>query len=187
LHSTATIEVKIKNGGDGHKTDIYGDVITVVRTFNRDGGGGYKIKAKNGKTISTKKEELEEISDYMGLQIDNPMTVLSQDMARQFLSNSTPQEKYKFFMKGINLDQLRGDYDLLKKSQQTIHVTLRSKNEDIKELRDDMEVAKKRFELIAQTNDLRREVEKCLDKHAWAQVQERENVRRSSTLLHEVD
>jgi len=31
----------------------------------------------------------------MGIQVDNPMNILTQDTARQFLSNSTPEEKYQ--------------------------------------------------------------------------------------------
>ena len=42
----------------------------------------------------------------MNLNIDNPMTILSQDTARMFLANSTPKDKYQFFAKGTQIDQL---------------------------------------------------------------------------------
>jgi len=72
------------------------------------------IKGKDGKVISTKKQGLATICDHMNIQVDNPMNVLTQggcsfvfiakkrlmgegnvDSARQFLSASHPQDKYK--------------------------------------------------------------------------------------------
>lgn len=32
--------------------------------------------------------------DHFNIQVDNPLTVLTQDQARGFLSNSTPKDKY---------------------------------------------------------------------------------------------
>ncbi len=48
-----------------------------------------------GRTVSTKKEDLVQICDALQIQVDNPLTILTQDTARQFLSNSTPQDKYQ--------------------------------------------------------------------------------------------
>lgn len=96
-HRSATIIVRIKNQGDGaYMPDEYGKSIIVERHFSRNGTSGFKLKSENGRIISTKKAELDAITDFFSLQIDNPMNVLSQDMARQFLSTSSPAEKYKF-------------------------------------------------------------------------------------------
>ncbi|KAK6339512.1 Structural maintenance of chromosomes protein 6 [Orbilia javanica] len=168
----AVVEVHLRNRGDGFKKDIYGDTIIVQRTFNRDGITAYKIKAKSGKVISTTKKELSDIIDYMSLQVDNPMTVLSQDLARQFLSNSTDEDKYKFFMKGVQLDDLYALYQALKSQQALIDGVLESKAEDIRELKEDKDAAEKKFRLLQQTEDLRKNVNKLLLRHAWAQVSE---------------
>ncbi|KAK6514158.1 Structural maintenance of chromosomes protein 6, variant 3 [Arthrobotrys conoides] len=168
----AVVEVHLRNRGDGFKKDVYGETIIVQRTFNRDGVTTYKIKAKSGKVISVAKKELSDIIDYMSLQVDNPMTVLSQDLARQFLSNSTDEDKYKFFMKGVQLDDLYALYQALKSQQAQIDSVLESKAEDIRELKEDKEVAEKKFKLLQQTDDLRNNVNKLLLKHAWAQVSE---------------
>lgn len=96
LYSVGQVTVKITNGGpDAYKPDIYGGSITVERRISKDGAAGYKIKAASGKTISTKREELTSICDHMSIQVDNPLTILSQDSARQFLNSSTPEDKYK--------------------------------------------------------------------------------------------
>ncbi|KAK6523964.1 Structural maintenance of chromosomes protein 6 [Arthrobotrys megalospora] len=168
----AVVEVHLRNRGDGFKKEVYGDTIIVQRTFNRDGVNSYKTKAKSGKIISSAKKELSDIIDYMSLQVDNPMTVLSQDLARQFLSNSTDEDKYKFFMKGVQLDDLYALYQTMKSQQTIIDNVLESKAEDIRELREDKEAAEKKFKLVEQTTNLRNSVQELLLKHAWAQVSE---------------
>lgn len=93
--SAALAIVKLTNkGSDAYKADVYGDEIIIERKLLRDGGGQYKIKSSNNKTVSTKREELVAICDHMSIQIDNPLTVLSQDMARQFLNSSSSHDKY---------------------------------------------------------------------------------------------
>ena len=73
------VSITLKNEGDeAYRHDVYGDSIIVTRRFKRDGTGSYKIKSKNGKVISTKKEELIAICDHMNIQVDNPMTILNQ-------------------------------------------------------------------------------------------------------------
>jgi chromosome segregation ATPase len=113
----ATLTVKIKNQGDNaYQPDVYGNSIIVERVFSRTGSSGFKIKNEHGKLISTKKSDLEDILDALALQMDNPMNVLTQDMARQFLNSSNAGEKYKFFYQGTHLEQLDSDYRILQES-----------------------------------------------------------------------
>lgn len=48
-------------GEDAFKPDVYGEEITVERTINKAGGGAYKIKNDEGKTVDTKKSTLDAI------------------------------------------------------------------------------------------------------------------------------
>lgn len=52
-----------------------------------------------GKTISTKRDELTAMCDHMMLQPDNPMLILNQESARQFLTSSTPGGRYTVSLK----------------------------------------------------------------------------------------
>ena len=48
FHSTATIEVKLRNRGpDAFKPDKYGTAIIVTRKLRADGGGGYSLRNAN--------------------------------------------------------------------------------------------------------------------------------------------
>lgn len=175
--SSATIIVRIKNQGDGaYMPHEYGKSIIVERSFTKSGTSGFKIKNEAGKIISTKKSDLDAITDYFNLQIDNPMNVLSQDMARQFLSSSSPAEKYKFFVKGVQLEQLDNDYRLIEEYVDQIKETLESRREDLKILRAAKERAQARMDLSDQRNTLRNRVRKLRSQMAWAQVEEQERV-----------
>lgn len=70
-----------------------------------------------GKTISEKKEELCNVLDHCGIQVDNPVSLLNQDTSRHFLQKSTPMDKYKLFMKATLLEQIASDYERAEEEQ----------------------------------------------------------------------
>jgi chromosome segregation ATPase len=161
--------------------DDYGKSIIVERHFSKNGTSGFKIKAENGRIMSTKKAELDAIIDHFTLQFDNPMNVLSQDMARQFLSSSSPAEKYKFFVKGVQLEQLDQDYRLIEESADQIEEKLRSREQDVKILKRLSDAAQEKLERSEQHQSLRDRVRNVRNQMAWAQVEEQERVRTLGT------
>ena len=77
----AEVSITIMNEGeDAYKPDVYGKSIMITRRFTKDGSSNYKIKNKEDKVISNKKEELSAICDHMNIQVDNPLNVLTQGM-----------------------------------------------------------------------------------------------------------
>ena len=77
--SAAEVTIQLKNHGDeAYKYDLYGDSIVITRRFTKEGASSYKIKSRDGKIVSTKREELSAICDHMNIQVDNPMNVLTQ-------------------------------------------------------------------------------------------------------------
>ncbi|KAJ2999294.1 Structural maintenance of chromosomes protein 6 [Globomyces sp. JEL0801] len=131
--------VKIRNKGpDAYKPDVYGDTITVVRTIVRTGLGtsGYKIKGQSGRIISTKHEDLQAICDHLQIEVANPMAILTQDNARGFLSNSTPKDKYNFFLRGTQLEKLAKDYKQFDDKMEQIQISLQKKSEDMEKAKD---------------------------------------------------
>lgn len=131
----STLLVKIKNQGSGaYKADQYGDSIIVERHFTLNSTSGFKLKDRNGKIVSVKKSELEDIIDHFGLQIDNPLNVLTQDMARQFLNDSNAKDKYKFFLKGTQLETLDRDYSQIQQELEEQNAKHQTLYKDVKEL-----------------------------------------------------
>lgn len=170
------LSVKIKNTGDSaYQNDVYGDSIIVERHFSRSGSSSFKLKSSTGRMISTRKGDLDDICDYFALQIDNPMNVLTQDMARQFLNNSTPHEKYKFFMKGTQLEHLDGDYIIVENNLETIDQDLWKKMEDVKVFEERAEKARHLLSLSEKQDRLRERIDHLGHMIAWSQVEEQEH------------
>ncbi|KAI9787739.1 MAG: Structural maintenance of chromosomes protein 6 [Geoglossum umbratile] len=172
---SATLIVKLKNGGYGYQQEIYGDSIIVERHFTKTGSSGFKLKSATGRVISTKKADLEEICDYFALQIDNPMNVLTQDMSRQFLNNSTPADKYRFFVKGVQLEQLDQDYQLLEETIDLIESRLKIRDDDIHVLENRAKKAMAKLEMSDKHDKLRERIRNYMRQMAWSQVEQEEN------------
>jgi chromosome segregation ATPase len=171
----ATLAVKIKNQGDNaYQADVYGESIVVERVFSRAGTSGFKLKNQHGRVISTKKSDLEDILDALALQMDNPMNVLTQDMARQFLNSSNSVEKYKFFYQGTHLEQLDSDYRILQESlelNQQQAYNLQASEEDAKAKYHD---AEKKAQLAERAASLQEQYAHYSRQMAWVQVETEE-------------
>ncbi|RMY28840.1 hypothetical protein D0866_09127 [Hortaea werneckii] len=172
---SATLAVKIKNQGDGaFKPEVYGRSITVERHFTKSGSSSFKLKSSEGAVVSTKKTELDDIRDYFAFQLDNPINVLTQDMARQFLSNSTPADKYKFFIRGTQLETLDQEYKCIEENYNNMLIRLDGRDEDIAVLENKMKQAQARKARSEQVGSLREKIQEMKNMHAWAQVEEQE-------------
>jgi len=88
------IQIKLKNAGENAwKPAEYGKSITVVRTITMS-ASSYKIKSAKGETVSTKAAELQALLEHMQVHIDNPISVLDQDMTKKFLTSTSNSQKY---------------------------------------------------------------------------------------------
>lgn len=183
---SSKLTVKLKNTSDtAYQHEVYGNTIIVERHFSRAGSSNFKLKSSSGKIISNRKSDLDEICDYFALQIDNPMNVLTQDMARQFLNNSTPFDKYKFFMKGTQLEHLDGDYLQIEQSIDQMSADLEARSSDVQEYQGEVKKAKNLLTLSEKHDTLRNKIQDYGHQMAWAQVEEQErDVRAIDDELH---
>jgi chromosome segregation ATPase len=170
----AHVAVKIKNDGDmAYQPNDYGKSIIVERHFTQT-GSGFKIKNAQGKTMSTKRAELENIVDFFALQLDNPMNVLSQDKAREFLSGSSPYDKYRFFIRGTQLEQLDSDYRILEEQLNDIEYKSELGATDIEVLGKKARDAKEKKAQADRSATMLETINQLRWQHAWAQVEEQE-------------
>lgn len=112
--SKAVVSVTLLNKGQGsYKRDIFGDTITIERTINAStGSGGYKMINHLGKTISTKRCDLDRILAKMNLQVDNPVCILNQETAKNFLHSNDANQKYKLFERATQMDVMRDEFSM---------------------------------------------------------------------------
>lgn len=174
--SEARVIVKISNSGAlRFKGDVYGDSILIERRFKRNGPNSFKIKSgESGKIISDKKDEVVAICDNYNIQVENPLSVLTQETAKKFLVNSSPQDLYEFFMRATQLEQLSFDYayslDRMKSMQNSLNATKRSwpaLEERIENLRIELKAISEQKQMAQKVNELNAEI-------LWANIIEQE-------------
>ncbi|KAL4080728.1 P-loop containing nucleoside triphosphate hydrolase protein [Scleroderma citrinum] len=167
----AEITLTLKNQGEeAYRPKDYGKSIIITRTFNRQGHSSWAIKSKDGTKVSDKRDELAAICDHMNIQVDNPLNVLTQDAARQFLSASHPTDKYKFFLRGTQLSQLSEEYDSclaqINQSKRILH----QKKQALPELRAAFKEATARFQEASKAREQRHKADELKKELAWAHV-----------------
>ncbi|XP_002122639.2 structural maintenance of chromosomes protein 6 [Ciona intestinalis] len=169
--SSAVVEITLRNNGDESvKPEVYGPKITVERRITADGQSQYKIKSSTGKVVSTKKEDLLTILDEINLHVDNPLTCLNQEMSKNFLHSKNESDKYKFFLKSTQLDQMSRDYRFIKQQQITMKSVLKQKEKAIPDLKKDVLEKERRFKDLASLQELKAKVEDFKGELAWAHV-----------------
>uniref|UniRef100_G1NMM1 Structural maintenance of chromosomes protein 6 n=1 Tax=Meleagris gallopavo TaxID=9103 RepID=G1NMM1_MELGA len=123
--SSADISVTLQNQGrDAFKPELYGDSIIVNTHINLEGSRTYRLKSKSGTVISSKKEELLGMLDHFNIQVENPVSVLTQEMSKLFLQSKNEGDKYKFFMKATQLEQMKEDYSYIMKTKENTRLQI---------------------------------------------------------------
>ncbi|KAF1928879.1 structural maintenance of chromosomes protein 6 [Didymella exigua CBS 183.55] len=174
--SHSSVRVRIKNQGPlAFKPHEYGKSISVERHFSINGTSGFKLRDENDRVVTTKKSELEDILDAFSMQIDNPMNVLTQDMARQFLNNSTPKDKYKFFLSGTQLETLHRDYQQIEASLELMNSRGQITDEILKSKYKGMEDLRAKVRSAGKLDTMRMRERELGAQGAWAKVEEEEH------------
>ncbi|KAK5942661.1 Structural maintenance of chromosomes protein 6 [Knufia obscura] len=173
----ARIVCRIRNKGNmAYLPDEFGDHITIERHFSKASTSGYKICTASGRQYSTKKSDLEAITDHFNLQIDNPLNVLSQDAARSFIGDSNPTMKYRFFLKGVQLEQLNMDYQVIAERLQSMAFKLERTKDDVKSLESVKEQKRQDKETAERTEGIRDRMREISRQVAWVQIKEQEDI-----------
>lgn len=171
----ATLIVKLKNQGtDAYKPDIFGAAIIIERHFSKTGTSGFKIKSGQGRLISTKKADVDDMMEYFQMQVDNPMSVLSQDAAKKFLNSATPSEKYRMFLKGVQLEQLDNDYRLVAETADAMTTKIDDSKERLKSLKKSVDRAQAQVDTVNKNKNLRNTQQSLMHQLAWGQVEAEE-------------
>ncbi|NXJ80279.1 SMC6 protein, partial [Trogon melanurus] len=173
--TSADISITLRNQGrDAFKPDVYGGSIIVNQHINLDGSRSYKLKSKSGTLISSKKEELIGILDHFNIQVDNPVSVLTQEMSKHFLQSKNEGDKYKFFMKATQLEQMKEDYSSIMKTKENTCIQIEQGVKRLQELEQIYDQKKERYRRIGFANEMRNRLEDLKHKMAWAVISEME-------------
>ncbi|NWU24222.1 SMC6 protein, partial [Dyaphorophyia castanea] len=111
---------------------------------------------------------------YFFLQVDNPVSVLTQEMSKQFLQTKNEGDKYKFFMKATQLEQMKEDYSFIGITKKKTRVQIEQGEERLEELKQLYLEKKEIFKSIAFVNDMQNRLRDLKHQMAWAVVSEME-------------
>uniref|UniRef100_A0A4W3I2G6 Structural maintenance of chromosomes protein 6 n=1 Tax=Callorhinchus milii TaxID=7868 RepID=A0A4W3I2G6_CALMI len=170
--NSADIAITLRNRGpDAFKADIYGEAIIVEQHISREGIRQYRLKSK---TVSTKKEELNTILDQFNIQVDNPVSILTQEMSKHFLQSKSEADKYKFFMKATQLEQMREDYAHIMRTKALTNEKIGKQDESLSELKELVKEKEDRYKSLASLDELQEKLEQLKNQMVWALVIELE-------------
>ncbi|KAF9524403.1 P-loop containing nucleoside triphosphate hydrolase protein [Crepidotus variabilis] len=173
--SKAETVITLKNAGEfAFRPEQYGDKIIVVRTITKNGSSNYKLKSAQGRVVSTKKAELDLICETFQLQVENPISVLTQDAAKTFLKGSSPELRYKLFLEGTGLQRLYSDYEQAEVQLESTSKTLIAKQEYVKVLKQKLHECRKAFEQSLAAQGLRSQREILIREKGWANAKLKE-------------
>ncbi|KAB0395800.1 hypothetical protein E2I00_013785 [Balaenoptera physalus] len=171
--NSADISITLRNrGDDAYRASVYGDSIIVQQHISMDGSRSYKLKSETGTVVSTRKEELIGILDHFNIQVDNPVSVLTQEMSKQFLQSKNEGDKYKFFMKATQLEQMKEDYSYIMETKERTKEQINQGEERLTELKRQCLEKEERFQSIAGLSTMKTNLEYLKHEMAWAVVNE---------------
>ena len=102
-------------------------------------------------------------------------------MARQFLNSSSAADKYRFFVRGVLLEQLDRDYMLVAESLDGADARMEDVTADCEVLKKKFDAAMEKKKLTDRHDTMREKHEMYINMMGWAQVEEQERVRIHST------
>ncbi|KAJ9084323.1 Structural maintenance of chromosomes protein 6, variant 2 [Entomophthora muscae] len=170
--SSATVTLELWNrGSDAFKPEVYGKFIRIQRKINGEGsGGGFKIISSEGKTISSRKDELVAICDHMKIQPDNPISILSQETAKKFIGSTNAHDKYQLFLKATHLSQLADDLSIIETTSNSAKDVVEQKKKVLPQLKEALLEAQKRYKRLQEAHDQHDKIQSLKNEMAWAHV-----------------
>ncbi|XP_070842869.1 structural maintenance of chromosomes protein 6 [Chaetodon trifascialis] len=173
--SSADVSITLRNQGrDAYRPEVYGSIITVDVRITRDGLRTYKLRSELGQLVSNKKEELLSILDSFNVQVNNPVSVLTQEMSKYFLHSKGEGDKYKFFMKATQLEQMREDFVYIKTTKAITEDKVEQHSECLKDLKRKYLEKEDRYKSLASLDEMQTKLEELQKQMAWALVAEME-------------
>ncbi|KAM3859219.1 structural maintenance of chromosomes protein 6-like [Diretmus argenteus] len=173
--SSADVSVTLRNKGRyAYKPEVYGDSIIIDLRITREGNRSYKLRSKTGQLVSAKKEELVSILERFHIQVNNPVSILTQEMSKHFLHSKGEGDKYRFFMKATQLEQMKEDYIHSKETKHVAMAKVEQHAEVLKDLKRKVQEKEERFNSLESLDNMNAKLEELQKQMAWALVTEME-------------
>lgn len=169
--NTARIIVEIDNDGfDSFERSVYGSKIIVERKLLREGSNNYYIKNESGAIVSTKKKTLDEILQKFFIVVNNPLSFLSQDKAREFIASSTELSRFTHFSEGTNIQSILLNYQDASRNIMALQQRLKSARKYFEEACQKYKECERTYQKYRHSHNLREQSERINGKMYWYNV-----------------
>ncbi|XP_023254749.1 structural maintenance of chromosomes protein 6-like, partial [Seriola lalandi dorsalis] len=108
--------------------------------------------------------------------LDNPVSILNQEMSKQFLHSKSESDKYKFFMKATLLEQMKRDYIHIKHTKTVTRQQVERQEECLKDLKQEFLQRKERYENLSSFSGMKEDLENLKKAMAWCLVRDKEQL-----------
>lgn len=164
------VTVTIDNSGENaFDPETFGDEILVERTIDKT-SSHYKVKNSSGKTVSSKREILDNILHHYEIIIDNPMSILTQDAARSFLTSTSNAKIYRYLSEGIKHETWKAKNAEIISSNNDAQVSLKNYKAKLRTLGVIHDAAEKAYNARKTQADSAKNLHILKGKLAWKQV-----------------
>uniref|UniRef100_A0A6T6BUD9 RecF/RecN/SMC N-terminal domain-containing protein n=1 Tax=Compsopogon caeruleus TaxID=31354 RepID=A0A6T6BUD9_9RHOD len=183
--SYAMIQIRIRNRppaagfvDNRYRPEVFGDAVVIEKRISRDGANSLKfLDSKNRKIqgIERPKDELVRLLDHFNIQVDNPVSILTQQRSKQFLTLGKPTDFYRFFMTSTHLDTWLRDIDDAETYARQMSERIRQKESLVPEIEKGLQKLRDRFEASQEMVGLRDRIEHLKNLYAWTHIAELED------------
>ena len=167
--------VMSNDGGDAFRPETYGKSIVVEKTLNLTGANALKIKSEHGEVVATKADELNKLADHFCIDVDNPITIMTQDMAKAFLHSGDDKKKYAFFVKATLLQQIQEKQTISRNVVNEMKDVLNTHIENKPKIEDNIKELEYELNAFERVQELRNKSKEYRYRLAWSHVAQEEN------------
>ena len=140
----------------------------------QSGSNTLKLCSASGKTVSSKRADLDRLCDHFNIDVENPINVMGQDTSRQFLQKGSDKDKYDFFVKAMLLDTIQQQLSYLRERLKEMEAVVEEKEAQVKPREDELNALEVEMGSYSELEALRATVDGLKKKLAWALVDELE-------------
>eukprot|EP00736_Rhodelphis_marinus_P001592 Rmarinus@m.20828 len=187
--SMAVVQVRFANVGlSPYRQNEFGPSVVIERKILKGGTSSYALKTSKGNTVSTQKRDVTAYLDHINFQPDNPLAILTQELAKTFLHSSKPKEYFQFFMKATMLDKVKINLIDVQKSLEQLKITSGKCLERSKDLEDILKVKENEYKMAKELLEITKQVGELEDEFVWACVHvAQKNLDEHMLLVHKIE
>ncbi|XP_043200471.1 structural maintenance of chromosomes protein 6-like, partial [Amphibalanus amphitrite] len=120
------------------------------------------------------KGELATITDGLGVQVDNPLVILTQETSKNFLRGEDPKKKYRLFLDATRLTTIERWYEKARRNEKITRQAIESKQKSLVALKEEVKKWEREANLHKNRADMKRKIATLKANLLWAKVIEEE-------------